>query len=89
MGAGEPFRETGRHVYDGGAGGHADGAGGAAAGVRQELEAACWRDGGVDDEGRVRHMLTFDRAPEAFTPIGGALAWKGLLAHLGRTPPFG
>ena len=56
---------------------------------RQELSAlekflrqACYRDGGLDDDGRAVHMLTFDRNPLIFADVGGHLQWKILLGKL-------
>ena len=57
--------------------------------VQQQMRASCWQDGGVDDDGRHRHMLTFDRAPEVFGPVGGALPWRMMLRTVSQTPPFG
>ena len=57
--------------------------------VKQQMTAVCWQDGGVDDDGRHRHMFTFDRAPEAFGPVGGALPWKMMLRRVSQSPPFG
>lgn len=77
MGSAETIRAIGQMAYEGSSQ--------TAEAVRLETIEACWKDGGLSERGRPRHMITFDGGATVFAEVGGPLVWHGLLTKLGES----
>ena len=81
MGASEQIRAIARRVYDDA---RDESGRSLAKAVLRDVKESCWRDGGVTEDGRSRHLVTFDRNAAIFADVGGPRVWQVLLATLGQ-----